>query len=84
MRDLPSFNQHLAKFVHNQVMKETNNACRTLADGGEFSREDVSNFSYEEIYAKLCQEAPIMMSSLLGATSKMKYKHLQVECELDL
>ena len=86
MRQLPRFNLHLAKFVHNEVKKETKNACKTLADGGtgDFSRQDVESFSYDDIYAKLCQEAPIMMSSLLGASSKIKYKHLQVNIDVDM
>ena len=86
MRQLPKFNQHLAKFVHSQVKKETDNACKKLADGGTrcFKRQDVDNFSYNEIYSKLCMEAPIMMSSLLGASSKMKFHHLQVEYRIFL
>ena len=69
-----------------QVKKETDNACKKLSDGGtrSFNRQDVASFSYQEIYSKLCQEAPIMMSSLLGASSKMKYKHLQVECGIEM
>ena len=73
--------QHKYGFTHPRI-KETESACSNIEEQSlkTFTKKDVSNFSYDDVYKRLTKEAPVMMSSLLASASNMKHKHLQVQC----
>ena len=80
MGQLPSFGQALQATVHRVVQKEAEAAARSFRDAPlkEFNRADLIAFDAGELFKMQLQEAPIMMTTLIAASTNLKFDSINV------
>ena len=80
MGQMPSFGKALQATVHRVVQKEVEAAARSFGDPPlkEFTRADLMAFDAGKLFKKQLKEAPIMMTTLIAASTNQKFDSINV------
>ena len=79
MEFLPNFEKELQEFIFKKVQKEAETVkLEKETSVADFSRENLSSFSYETYHDKLLETTPLLTAALTGAVSNLPFSEIKV------
>ena len=77
MEFLPNFEKELQEFIFKKVQKEAETVkLEKETSVADFSRENLSSFSYETYHDKLLETTPLLTAALTGAVSNLPFSEI--------
>ena len=88
MKKMPNFKKSYLEFVFKETQEEAKTAAKSLAQQEQkpslLNREALKNFSFVTYFNNLHEVAPLITTTLVAASSKIKYREIKVgsvQCE---
>ena len=82
MKKMPNFRKSYLEFVFKETQEEAKTAAQSLAKEEQkpslLNREALKSFSFGAYYDNLHKIAPIITTTLVAASSKIKYREIKV------